>query len=117
MTTRLSWTLTRRLETAPHNRTLSLLAILHNARAHLPHLESLLMDVQPLLDHRSLWGDEGRQYFAAVLPRLTESEHAVYQGLKQQQWGTNVRLEQERIAWDYVWPQILTRCGPGKVTA
>lgn len=86
-------------------------AILNNARSHLPHLESLLMDAQTLLDHRGLWGEEGRQYAAAALPHLSGSEQAVYRGLKEQQWGTNVRLEQERIGWNYAWSHLLTKCG------
>jgi hypothetical protein len=79
------------------------LAILSRARLQLPHLQSALMDEGTLLGHRDLWVSENPQYATAELPLLTPPEQAVYGGLKQQRWGTNVRLEQERIAWDYAW--------------
>jgi hypothetical protein len=34
---------------------------------------------------------------------LTEPEQAVYHSIKRNAWGQNVRLEQERIAWDVAW--------------
>jgi hypothetical protein len=75
-------------------------AILHRARSYLPSLQSVLMDEDTLLRHEALWVDEKEQHPAAELTLLTEAEQEVYQGLKQQRWGQNVRLEQERIAWD-----------------
>ena len=78
-------------------------AILSRARLQLPHLESVLMDEATLLRHRDLWVTEPDQYATAELPLLTAHELAVYQGLKQQRWGVNVRLEQERIPWAYAW--------------
>lgn len=77
-------------------------AILHRARSYLPSLQSVLMDEDTLLRHKALWVDEKEQHPAAELTLLTEAEQEVYQGLKQQRWGQNVRLEQERIAWDAV---------------
>jgi hypothetical protein len=41
------------------------------------------------------------------LPRLGEAERAVYEGLCGGRWGTAVRLEQERIGWDYAWERII----------
>ena len=79
------------------------LAILSRARLQLPHLESALMDERTLLHHRDLWVPENPQYGAAELPLLTPAEQSLYSGLKQQRWGVNVRLEQERIAWSYAW--------------
>jgi hypothetical protein len=79
------------------------LAILSRARLQLPHLESALMDEHTLLHHRELWVLENPQYGAAELPLLTPAEQSLYSGLKQQRWGVNVRLEQERIAWSYAW--------------
>jgi len=78
-------------------------AMLNLARSCLPHVESLLMDEATLLRNRNLWGTENTQYSAKDLPQLTEPEQAVYHGLKQQRWGLNVRLEQERIAWNDAW--------------
>jgi hypothetical protein len=71
-------------------------------------MRSALMDEATLISHRTLWSQETEQYPASELPLLTESENSVYRGLKQQQWGRNIRLEQERIAWDYAWDVILT---------
>lgn len=59
------------------------------------------MDEDTLLSHKSLWVDENEQHPANELSQLTDAEQSVYQSLKQQRWGQNVRLEQERVAWDY----------------
>jgi hypothetical protein len=80
-------------------------AILDRARSCLPQIESVLMDEETLLRHRSLWVAEKEQC-SAGLPRLTPVEQAVYRGLREQRWGVNVRLEQERIAWNYAWPVL-----------
>jgi hypothetical protein len=82
--------------------------ILNRLRACLPNTASALMDESTLLRNRSLWGEEQKQASAPVLPLLTAEEQTVYQGLKQQRWGPNVRLEQERIAWNEAWQAI---CG------
>jgi hypothetical protein len=81
-------------------------AILHRARSYLPGLRSMLMDQDTLLSHKALWVDEKEQHPASTLALLTQDEQAVYQGLKQQRWGQNVRLEQERIAWDTAWKAL-----------
>jgi len=85
-------------------------AILSRARLKLTQMESALMDEATLLGHRDLWVSENPQYAAAELPLLTPTEQAVYGGLKQQRWGMNVRLEQERIPWAYAWDAL---CGAG----
>lgn len=77
-------------------------AILNQIRNSIPSIRSFLMDEETLLSHRELWVEEEQPHAAAVLPLLTDEEQAVYRGLKQHAWGQNVRLEQERIAWDYV---------------
>lgn len=76
-------------------------AILHRARSYLSNLQSILMDEDTLLSHRALWVQETEQHSASELSLLTEDEQAVYLSLKQQRWGHNIRLEQERLAWDY----------------
>jgi len=78
-------------------------AILSRLRASLPNAVSALMDESTLLRNRSLWGEEEKQVGAIDLPLLTAEEQMVYRGLKRQRWGLNVRLEQERIAWDEAW--------------
>lgn len=88
-------------------------AILHRARSYLPALQSVLMDEDTLLRHKALWVDEKEQHPAAELTLLTAAEQVVYQGLKQQRWGQNVRLEQERIAWDTAWQTLQRSTRPG----
>lgn len=75
-------------------------AILDRARHILPQLTSVLMNEETLLSHRSLWGREPVQYANAALETLHDSERAVYEGLRNHAWGQNVRLEQERLAWE-----------------
>jgi hypothetical protein len=47
--------------------------------------------------------DEAAQHSAAELTLLTKDEQQLYRDLKQQRWGQNVRLEQERIDWTTAW--------------
>jgi len=70
---------------------------LEQARRGLPHLRSALMDEATLLAYRPLWGEERLQHSGSVLPSLSASERFVFDGLRQQRWGQNVRLEQERV--------------------
>lgn len=78
-------------------------AILHRARSYIPELQSVLMDEETLLRHKALWVDEAAQHSAAELTLLTKDEQQLYRDLKQQRWGQNVRLEQERINWTTAW--------------
>lgn len=82
-------------------------AILNRVRGYLPGIVSVLMDEETLHSHRLLWGDEKEQCAASELTRLTRYERAVYQGLRQQLWGKNVRLEQERVRWDYALERLI----------
>jgi hypothetical protein len=77
-------------------------AILNQARKTLGNVTSALMDENTLLRNRSLWVEEKTQC-GGELPCLTDAEQAVYKGLRQQLWGVNVRLEQERIPWATAW--------------
>jgi hypothetical protein len=81
-------------------------AILHRARSILPRLSSVLMDEATLLQFRPLWTDEKLQHGPTALSGLTSDENRVYYALKQNRWGQNLRLEQERIAWDFAWTAI-----------
>lgn len=78
-------------------------AILNRARNYLPELKSVLMDEETLQSHQNLWVDEKQQHGAEALPLLTDPEQEVYQAIKRNVWGQNIRLEQERIAWDIAW--------------
>ena len=81
-------------------------AILNHARSYLPELKSLLMDEATLRGHQHLWVEERDQHAAETLPLLTDPEQAVYQAIKRNVWGQNIRLEQERIAWDIAWKTL-----------
>lgn len=76
-------------------------AILNQLRGLFPHVQSFLMDEQTLLAHRSLWGREDRPE-TRPLTRLTDEENNVYDQLRQNLRGEQVRLEQERIGFGYV---------------
>ena len=81
-------------------------AILDRLRHYLPHVKSLLMDQETLLTHREWWTAEQKPT-TAQLPRLTTDEALVYSRLCIGTYGSSVRLEQERISWDYAWKLIV----------
>jgi hypothetical protein len=70
-----------------------------------------MMDDATLQRHASLCGKESTQSSAEALPALTPAEHAVYDALRRHTHGQALRLEQERIAWDYAWPALLAAIG------
>jgi hypothetical protein len=74
-------------------------AALARARRRFPGLRSVLMDEATLLKHKELWVVEGSPSRAENLQCLTDSERAVYEALRTNIWGKQVRLEQERVAW------------------
>lgn len=76
-------------------------AILNRLRTHLPRTRSFLMDSATLLEHRERWGREDKPT-AATLSALTPAEAAVYDDIVSDRFGDRVRLEQERISWDWV---------------
>lgn len=88
-------------------------AILNRARTYLPALKSVLMDEETLHSHQDLWVEEKDQHGTETLPLLTEPELVVYQAIKCNIWGQNVRLEQERIAWDVAWKGLQQAIGSG----
>ena len=86
-------------------------AILDQLRAQLPHVQSLLMDRDTLMAHVGQWGDEA-QPVLRDLPRLTVAESALFDALRDRhlhadplgakQSSAGVRLEQERIGFEWV---------------
>jgi hypothetical protein len=76
-------------------------AILDQLRACLPHAYSLLMDRATLLAFESQWGREEKQTHRA-LSRLNPEERALYDDLRDNRLGKNLRLEQERIGFGWV---------------
>jgi hypothetical protein len=76
-------------------------AILDRLRARLPRACSVLMDRDTLLAHRDRWVTEDHPA-KSVLTRLTPDEYDLYSELVGDGLGERVRLEQERIDWDWV---------------
>jgi len=76
-------------------------AILNQLRRLLPHVVSFLMDQQTLLAHRALWGVE-TQPETGTLTRLNSEESTLYNQLHRNHWGERIRLEQERIGFDFL---------------
>lgn len=76
-------------------------AILHRVRHQLPDIRSVLMDRETLLAHEPRWGSEPSPTHA-VLDRLSDAETALYADLVADRYGARLRLEQERIDWNWV---------------
>ena len=75
--------------------------ILDRLRAIFPQASSLLMDRETLLQHRDLWVTESNPC-NADLTRLTPPELALYDELRYNRLGPQIRLEQERIPFSLV---------------
>ena len=76
-------------------------AILDDLRSHFGHAESFLMDRNTFLAFESLWGTESTP-IDRDLPRLAAEERALYDDLRFNRIGSNLRLEQERIGFEWV---------------
>jgi len=76
-------------------------AILDRLRAAFPNAQSLLMNRETLLVHRSLWVNEAVPH-DAPLARLTDAERALFEDLRFNRIGERVRLEQERISFGWL---------------
>lgn len=74
-------------------------AILSRARGIFSRLQSVLMDEMTFLGGKSLWVTEIAPYRAHELLHLTPAEKGIYAALRANEWGTNLRLEQERLSW------------------
>lgn len=74
-------------------------AILARARGIFSRVHSVLMDEATFLDGQALWVTEHTPHRAEELRNLTPSEQALYLGLRENRWGKNLRLEQERLPW------------------
>jgi hypothetical protein len=78
------------------------LTILSLTRDKLPNLVSFLMDERTLLENRELWGTDDSKSERLNL-NLTNEERKLFRDLVDNRFGQNVRLEQERLAWDQAW--------------
>ncbi len=86
-------------------------AILDQLRSKFPAVRSLLMDERTLLDHREFWGRENKPESKA-LSRLSGQEQTLYQNLLRHHYAENLRLEQERIHYDYLVSALAALSGP-----
>jgi hypothetical protein len=75
------------------------LVILNSARAALPGLRSVLMDVATLLEFKELAVHEAVQAVESGLEHLTAEEAELIDGLRSGRWGLKPRVEQERLPW------------------
>ena len=62
---------------------------------------SLLMDHKTLMKHQALWGVEPSPETGA-LTRLTAEESALYDQLRRNELGSQIRLEQEKIGFEWL---------------
>ena len=76
--------------------------ILSQIRHYFPNTRSFLMDETTLLLSKDFWGVESTPAADNELAHLTPEEQSLYQGLKQNRWAVNLRLEQERIPFEHV---------------
>ncbi len=76
-------------------------AILNQLRIHFPDAQSILMDSHTLHEHRPLWGNEPKPE-TGNLTRLNLEENLLYDQLCRNHWGDNIRLEQERIRFNFL---------------
>lgn len=76
-------------------------AILDQLRKIFPEVKSLLMDQQTLLAHKLFWGHD-TQPETRNLSQLSHEEKKLYDQLRQNHWGDRIRLEQERVGFDYL---------------
>jgi hypothetical protein len=82
-------------------------AILDQLRARFSRARAFLMDRETLLAHRPHWVDE-QQPTLRDLPRLDAHEAALYDDLRHDRLGSRVRLEQEKIGFQW-FKDALTR--------
>ena len=84
------------------------LAMVGQARAHLPNLRSFLMDRETLMGHKEFWSQSDK--VAAKAPdNLTAEERSLFEELRDDVHGRRVRLEQEPISWALAWPLVRSR--------
>ncbi|WP_295586298.1 DUF3322 domain-containing protein [uncultured Lamprocystis sp.] len=83
-------------------------AILDQLRGRFPRVVSFLMDRPTLMAHEALWGEEADQVMHN-LPRLTAAEAVLFNELRDNRIRQNLRLEQERVGFDWL-TAALMRC-------
>jgi len=82
-------------------------AILSQLRSYFPHVSSLCMDENTLIQHKSLWGKEpDDKRCEHDLEHLTTAEKKLFQQLQRDHFDHSLRLEQERIRHTWLQQQL-----------
>jgi hypothetical protein len=82
-------------------------SILSRFRCFFPKTKSILMDEETLLEFKNLWVEEAEDKgFQGHLDFLTSEEQVLFKSLQNHSLGQRVRLEQERIPYDWVCSKI-----------
>ncbi len=84
-------------------------AILSQARGYFAHIKSMLMDVETVEKFKNLKVKHTNRQKNIDLVNLTANEQVVYERLKNDYYGKNFRLEQERIPLAYAIMSIKKR--------
>ena len=66
------------------------------------------MERETLLAHKEFWDVEDRPE-SAELPNLNSDENELYLELRENRWGKRVRLEQERIGFEFLKRALASR--------
>ena len=82
-------------------------AILNQLRARFGHVESMLMDQATLMAHEHAWGNEDAS-IRHDLPLLRPDEQAVYDTVRDNVIRPNLRLEQEKIGFNWLSSRLRT---------
>ncbi len=76
-------------------------AMLDQIRQYFPDTRSLLMNRETLLAHRQFWGEETKPT-SRDLGNLQPRESELYREIVDNEYGKNLRLEQERIGFGWL---------------
>ena len=87
-------------------------AILSSLRTHFNHVQSFLMDLETLEQHRAFWGTE-ESPSALNLPHLNHDEQRALEFLRNNTIQSNLRLEQEYVGYQWMLDRIQTICSAG----
>lgn len=88
-------------------------AILHALRSSCSEVTSVLMDVETLVAYRDLWVPEPKPA-GGTYSTLTAGEQRALERIRTE---GNVRLEQERIAWEFALAQLFTAAATTRLRA
>lgn len=85
-------------------------AALDELRSHFSSVQSFLMDHETLMAHRDYWGSEPCPCTRS-LSRLSQPEAMLYEDLRANRLGPQIRLEQERISFNFLTDFLSTIAG------